>query len=423
MKLISEETFARAYYRIKPFMSRRLQILIRGMVAQQKRKLHRAIWPIDPASGGRPSGFEGWPGGKRFSVVLTHDVDTARGVARCEQLMALEQELGFRSSFNFVVRDYHLPVDLRRRLVEEGFEVGVHGLEHSRKLYESKSIFAEHAKEINEYLKEWGAVGFRSPCVYHNFEWLHGLDISYDASSFDTDPFEPQSDGLGTIFPVSQKIDPLGTIFPVNQIEVPGREYVELPYTLPQDFTMFILFREKNIGIWKQKLRWIAEHGGMALLITHPDYMRFDAAPEFDEYHPDLYRDLLTHIKNEYAGEYWHALPQEMASFWNQSVGGGARPVEVEYPGMPADQEVPAALVEVALGAPGLEAVVVVKKDALDPSRGGIAVPEQAGATGAEKPAQAAVPLPGVAGEAVGLIVEGLTVGDDKPVEKGTGLP
>lgn len=307
MNRICEEALARVYYHIKPLMSRRLQIQIRSMVAWRKRKSLQSVWPIDPRAGQAPPEFRGWPEGRRFSVVLTHDVDTARGVARCEQLMELERELGFRSSFNFVATDYHLPPELRRKLTDNGFEVGVHGLVHSRKLYESKTTFNEHAKRINSYLKQWGAVGFRSPCVYHNFEWLHGLDISYDASSFDTDPFEPQSDGLGTIFPV-------------YQARVPGREYVELPYTLPQDFAMFILFREKNIGIWKEKLRWIADHGGMALLITHPDYMSFEGKPGFDEYHPDLYRDLLKHIKNEYQGEYCHLLPQEMAAFWCNTV-------------------------------------------------------------------------------------------------------
>lgn len=308
MRLISDEVIARAYYHIKPFMSRRLQILIRRVVARHKRRTHQAVWPIHPGAGTPPAGFSGWPEGRRFSVVLTHDVDTARGVARCEQLMALERDLGFRSSFNFVAHGYPLPPDLRHRLVEQGFEVGVHGLEHNRKLYESASTFATQATKINAYLKEWGAVGFRSPCVYHNYEWLHGLDISYEASAFDTDPFEPQSDGLGTIFPVHQR-------------KVPGREYVVLPYTLPQDFTMFILFREKNIEVWKEKLRWIAEQGGMALLITHPDYMSFDGPPQFDEYSPELYRDLLLHIKREYQGEYCHLLPREMASFWAKSVG------------------------------------------------------------------------------------------------------
>jgi len=307
MKQNYEEILARVYYHIKPLMSRRLQIRIRSLVAWHKRSAHRAVWPIHPEAGQAPTGFAGWPGGKRFAVVLTHDVDTARGVARCERLMNLEQELGFRSSFNFVAKDYHLPPDLRAKLVRNGFEVGVHGLEHNRKLYESAATFAQHAVGINGYLKDWGAVGFRAPCVYHNFEWLHGLNISYDASSFDTDPFEPQSDGLTTIFPVYQQ-------------KVLGREYVELPYTLPQDFTMFILFREKNIAIWKEKLRWIAEHGGMMLVITHPDYMSFEGPPEFDEYLPDLYRDLLLHIKKEYQDQYWHLLPHEMASFWSQSV-------------------------------------------------------------------------------------------------------
>jgi len=305
MKLISEEAISRAYYKVKPLLSRRMQIAIRGLVARQKRRIYREVWPIDQSAGSTPPQFLGWPNGKRFSVVLTHDVDTARGVARTRQLMELELEMGFRSSFNFVAHDYELPPELRGLLVDQGFEVGVHGLEHNRSLYDSASAFAEHAKGINSYLKAWGAVGFRSPCVYHNFEWLHGLDISYDASSFDTDPFEPQSDGVKTIFPILQK----------GQQSAKG--YVELPYTLPQDFTLYILFGERNIEIWKRKLQWIAERGGMALVNTHPDYMCFDGRPRFDEYPVELYRDLLMHIQGEYRGEYWHLLPHEMATYWN----------------------------------------------------------------------------------------------------------
>ena len=39
------------------------------------------------------------------------------------------------------------------------------------------------------------------PSMHHNLEWIKDLDIEYDASTFDTDPFEPQADGVGTIFP------------------------------------------------------------------------------------------------------------------------------------------------------------------------------------------------------------------------------
>jgi hypothetical protein len=96
-----------------------------------------------------------------------------------------------------------------------------------------------------------------------------------------------------------------------------GRKgYVELPYTLPQDFTLFILFREKTIDIWKEKLAWIARMGGMALLNTHPDYMNFGGKPGNEEYPARYLEELLRHIASEYEGQYWHPLPCKMAEFW-----------------------------------------------------------------------------------------------------------
>jgi len=307
-----EETLARCYYRIKPFLPRRTQIAIRSVVARLKRRLYRETWPVNGGCGRLPEGWGGWPEGKRFALVLTHDVDTARGVRRSAQLMALERELGFVSAFNFVAQDYDTPAALRKALETAGFEVGVHGLQHSRKMYESREVFAAHATQINACLRKWGVVGFRSPCMYHNFEWLRDLEILYDASSFDTDPFEPQSDGVSTIFPFT----------------VPGKDgFVELPYTLPQDFTLFVLLKERGIEVWKEKLNWVAQHGGMALVITHPDYMDFEGSGCFEEYPAHYYRELLMHVKTHYAGEYWQALPREVALFWNETRVAGEETV------------------------------------------------------------------------------------------------
>ena len=103
--------------------------------------------------------------------------------------------------------------------------------------------------------------------MQHKLAWLHHLGVEYDASTFDTDPFEPEPDGFGTIFP----------------FWVPGKQgggYVELPYTLPQDYSLFVVLRESNIDIWKKKLDWVAERGGMVLLNTHPDYMSFEGQEE-----------------------------------------------------------------------------------------------------------------------------------------------
>ena len=297
------------FYAIKPLISRNIQIYLRQHLVRRKLRIFHSTWPIIESSKEKPKNWRGWPKDKEFALILTHDVDTDRGQKNCRSLMDLEKRLGFRSSFNFVPERYRVDPTLRTQLVENGFEVGVHGLNHDGKLYKSRKIFQERAAKINGYLKAWNAVGFRSPAMHHNLEWIHDLDIEYDASTFDTDPFEPQPDGVGTIFPFWVSKD--GT----------QDGYVELPYTLPQDFTLFVLMKEKNIDIWKQKLDWIAENGGMALVNTHPDYMNFDGGKlGIEEYPAQYYEEFLEYVKDKYEGQYWHVLPREMARFWKNHV-------------------------------------------------------------------------------------------------------
>jgi hypothetical protein len=293
------------YYTLKPLLPRRLQIFLRSKLILYKRKSCHSIWPIDESAGELPEAWPGWPDHKQFALVLTHDVETAIGLKKLPSLVKLEEQLGFRSAFNFVPERYYTPPELRHFLTDKGFEVGVHGLYHDGKLYKTREIFDQRAVRINQYLKEWNAVGFRSPAMHHNLEWLHELDIQYDASTFDTDPFEAQPDGMKTIFP-----------FWVRDKDL-LRKYVELPYTLPQDFTLFILMQEQNIEIWQKKLDWIAEHGGMALVDTHPDYMHFDGKKcGLEEYPVAHYVAFLEYIKTNYQGQYWHALPMDVAHFW-----------------------------------------------------------------------------------------------------------
>ena len=59
-----------------------------------------------------------------------------------------------------------------------------------------------------------------------------------------------------------------------------AKGYVELPYTLPQDSTLFVLLREPSIDLWIRKVDWIVRHNGMVLLDTHPDYMNFERRPK-----------------------------------------------------------------------------------------------------------------------------------------------
>lgn len=292
------------YYFLKPFIPWSVRLALRRKRAHSRRATYAGTWPIDPKSGIHPPGWPGWSDGKQFAFVLTHDVEGAKGLSRVQQLSAMETRHGFRSSFNFVPDgEYVLGSDLRENLVRQGFEVGVHGLQHDGKLYASKEEFAGKAMQIRHFLREWNACGFRSPLMQHRLPWLHQLGVEYDASTFDTDPFEPEPDAVGTIFP----------------FWVPGPNnsgFVELPYTLPQDFTLFVVLREPNIEIWKKKLDWVAERGGMALLNTHPDYMCFNGKTSQNEFPAAFYDEFLTYAKEKYAGAYWSTTPCMVSRFY-----------------------------------------------------------------------------------------------------------
>lgn len=304
----------KTYYLLKPILPRPVRIALRQARAARRRRTFADVWPIDPSAGATPPGWPGWPEGKRFGVVLTHDVEGSAGLARVRQLAELEDRHGFRSSFNFVPKgEYQVPESLQGWLRERNFEIGVHGLEHDGHLYDSKRRFAAKAVEIREQLRRWGAEGFRSPLMQHRLGWQHLLGAGYDASSFDTDPFEPESDGFATIFP----------------FWVPGPDghgFVELPYTLVQDFNLYVVLAERTNELWKRKAEWIAERGGMVLLNTHPDYMCFEGRPGAGEYPVSHYGEFLEWLRRRYGGDaFWTGTARELAAHYRSALPAESR--------------------------------------------------------------------------------------------------
>ncbi len=307
----------RFYYGLKPYVHWRVRLALRRVSARKKRAEYESTWPIDEPAGNVPPSWPGWPDQKRFAFLITHDVEGPEGLAKCRQLAEIEMQLGFRSSFNFIPEGtYKVPPELISWLKERGFEVGVHDLHHDGKLYVSRKTFHAKAKRINHYLNEWGVSGFRSGFMLHELDWIHDLDIKYDSSTFDTDPFEPQPDAAGTIFPfwVSRRPDGEGATGTKNG-------YLELPYTLPQDSTLFLVLQEAGPDIWIRKLRWIAERGGMALINVHPDYMHFAGETGTSRTFPvEHYTNFLSHLKATYQGAYWHSRPVDLADWYVRDV-------------------------------------------------------------------------------------------------------
>ena len=296
--------FLKLFYFLKPGIPRYVQLIIRRLIAKRIKKINSKNWPINFNSNNPPENWTGWPGKKKFAVVLRHDVESIYGMKNIDTLIEIEKYLGFKSSFNFSPERYNVSKSLVADIKKMGFEVGLHGLKHDGKLYSSRKVFQERAVRINKYLKDWNISGFTSPSTHHIFEWISELNISYDSSSFDTDPFEPQPDPVNTIFPF------------IYTSKETGKQYVELPYTLPQDFTLFSILGEKDIRIWKQKIDWIAENNGMVLLNTHPDYMSFDNNKSTMLYPSNFYKEILEYILTKYQDQFIHFLPCEIAEYW-----------------------------------------------------------------------------------------------------------
>ncbi len=293
------------YYVIKPAIPKHLQIGMRKKYLIFQKKYKFPLWPIDITlykiyKRGIKDIFDSlglteipfinfWPKNKRFALVLTHDVETAVGQKNAWKLKKIEKQLGFRSIWNFVAEKYKIDLDLIKELRKDGFEIGIHGLKHDGKLFRSEEIFFKRVSKINFYLKEFKCSGFRSPIAWRNYEYMQNLDIEYDLSYFDSDIFEVQAGGSLSFHPFF-----LG-------------KFVELPYTLPQDHTLFILLGEKNSRIWKEKVNIIKKFQGMALMLVHPDYILTNNIS-------NIYKEFLEELKTD--NTFWHALPREVARWW-----------------------------------------------------------------------------------------------------------
>jgi hypothetical protein len=150
----------RLYYRLIPFLPWRVRMALRKTLAGRTRRLNEATWPIDESAARPPAGWPGWPDGKQFALVLTHDVEGPEGLAKCRALAELELSLGFTSAFNFIPEGpYRVPDELRTWLTERGFEVGVHDLNHDGHLFSSRTDFEHHDSSPSPSLRG------RSPCA------------------------------------------------------------------------------------------------------------------------------------------------------------------------------------------------------------------------------------------------------------------
>jgi hypothetical protein len=294
------------YYRVRGGLPRRVQIALRRAYAHAQARRQFPRWPIETAlhdlldviftilrsvADEPVPRIAPWPAGKSWALVLTHDVETADGLAAMDPVRDLERSLGYRSSWNFVPRRYSVTPALVDSLVSDGFEIGVHGLYHDGRDLESDAVLHSRLPGMRDAAGRWGAVGFRSPATHRAWDLMPQLGFEYDSSYPDTDPFEPQPGGCCSWLPFF------------------NRDMVELPATVPQDHTLFVILRQRDESTWLHKAGFLRSHGGMALIDTHPDYL---VATEIFA----AYRRFLTRFVHDSCA--WKALPSEVCDWWRR---------------------------------------------------------------------------------------------------------
>ena len=297
------------YYSLRPWMSVPMRRLLQRAHFKGWNRVRFPQWPVDCTADRilehalmfcmRAKGISSvpfiwfWPEGAQSCAIMTHDIETPAGLLSCRKLMALDSSFEIGSSFQFVPEEKYVVSD---EILEEvrgnGFEVNVQDLNHDGDLFRDRQEFRRRAERINEYLRLFGARGFRSAILYRNAEWLHEIDTSYDMSFPNVGHLEPQHGGCCTVMPYF-----IGGI-------------VELPLTTIQDYSLLHILGESSIDIWKQQIDLIRQKNGLISFIVHPDYLT-------GERELALYRSLLNHLRQMRADSgLWIALPGEVDKWW-----------------------------------------------------------------------------------------------------------
>jgi hypothetical protein len=303
------------FYRTRALIPRRAQLALRRMLIRAQGVPAFPAWPLDDGldrllrlfaecalrAAGRDEGEFAWfwPDGHHAAMILTHDVESDEGIRLALELADLEEERGFRSSFNFGAW-YDIDPAVLSELRTRGFEIGSHALTHDRRLFESRASFEERLPHLRRHVEELGAVGFRSPATHRVIEWLHELPVEYDCTVPHSDPYEPQPGGCCSVWPYM-----LGPV-------------VELPYTLPQDHTLLTLLGRRSAEVWIEQARAIKERYGLIQCPSHPDRGYLG-----DSDKRAIYRDFLDALKDD--DTIWRALPREVAAWWRRR-GTGVTP-------------------------------------------------------------------------------------------------
>jgi hypothetical protein len=234
-----------------------------------------------------------WPDGATSCLIMTHDVETAAGRDFTSALMDLDGSYGIPASFQVIPEQrYEVSDEYIAEIRSRGFEFNIHDLNHDGRLYRTRQEFVRRAAQINGYIHDYGARGFRAGSMYRKQEWYDLFEFSYDMSVPNVAHLEPMRGGCCTVMPYF-----VGNI-------------VELPLTMVQDYSLLHILGDYSTDLWKRQMAYVREANGLISFIVHPDYLIEKRARR-------LYESLLDYLRHMVKQErVWTAPPGEVDLWW-----------------------------------------------------------------------------------------------------------
>jgi hypothetical protein len=309
--LLASEAARRIYYRIRPALPDAVRQTLQRFFFRDWQRVQFPRWPVDTSVeevfqrhlllalkiGGLDSVpfIWFWPDGAPSAAMMTHDVEASGGLAFIPKLIDIDDNFGVKSSFQLVPEQrYAVSGKLLEMIRRRQCEVNVHGLNHDGNLFRDRRTFLNQCERINHYVREFGAEGFRSACMYRNVDWYQELNVSYDMSVPNVAHLEPQRGGCCTVFPYF-----IGTL-------------LELPLTTIQDYSLFHILGDYSIALWNKQIERIMEKHGLISFITHPDYL-------LNQRSMDVYTTLLAFLSDlRREKEVWIARPGDINRWWRE---------------------------------------------------------------------------------------------------------
>ncbi len=213
-------------------------------------------------------------------AVVTHDIesDFCQREGR-ETVSSVENDERVHATWFFVPCPVEYSMDRGevRRLIEEGHEIGMHGLAHDGKLaLDNPAKLAKQLRKGKNILESAGAkvVSFRSPWGLRSSPLL----LTLASEGFKVDSSYPDVDTLG----MTLRREGLSYNRPFRPLIVKDKSLMEplplweVPMTGPQDVQMVEDLGLSGIDmlkVWNYKAEFCKDFGGVFVLHTHPIFL------------------------------------------------------------------------------------------------------------------------------------------------------